>query len=296
LDYEYCNGLLFNSSKGFFSMPIELGSLRLYQIGENILEQNGEMFEHFQHCNEISYIVSGQADFYVNGKKQTLKQGDIHIVSKGTKHKITVSPQGRLRYIYLGFDIIPDDVDGNMVNYYNTIISDVLQDSGIMFTTFNQFISEIRNEREYSFDLYGAYMWLILIYIYRLHTETNARQTRINSTENIDLVGGTVFNIVKYIDSNIVFITKVSDVADSLNYSHSYISRIFKSKMNMTIKDYINKKKIETATELIKSGKLKMSEISDYLHFDSYRSFNKVFNRVLGVSPSEYLKNIKAES
>lgn len=293
MNNDFCSGLLFNASKGFFSIPVELGSLRLYQIGENIIEQNGEVYEHTQLCNEISYVVSGQADFYVNSKKQTLKQGDIHIVSKGTTHKIVESGQGRLRYIYLGFDIIPDDVDGNMVNYYNTIISDVLQDNGIMFTTFNQFISEIHNEREYSFDLYGAYMWLILIYIYRLHTESNLKQLRINSNDNIDISGGTVFNIVKYIDANIVFITKVSDVANNLNYSHSYLSRIFKSKMNMTIKDYINKKKIETAKELIRSGKLKLHEISDHLHFDSYRSFNKVFNRIEGISPSEYAKKNK---
>ncbi len=287
MQVDFTGGMLFNISRVFFDIPMEFGNIRLYQVGENILESGSEIREHSQVCYEISYIISGQADFYVDGEKHMLTQGDIHVVSKDSQHKITVNSSGRLRYAYLGFDILDDgDKDISLINYYRNKKCDVLKDNGTLFTAFSQFINELHNETDLSIDVYAAYVRLVLIYVYRIAAKCSPVSPL--KAPCADLTGGTVLNIVKYIDANISFITKVSDIANNLNYSPSYISRIFKAKMNMTIRDYINKKKIEKGMELIKSEKLKMREIADYLHFDSYRTFNKVFKRITGMSPTEF--------
>ena len=110
-----------------------------------------------------------------------------------------------------------------------------------------------------------------------------------------EIPSGTVFNIVKYIDSNAVSITKVSDIARNLNYSASYISRIFTENMGMTIREYISRKKIDASIELIKSGKLKMHEIAYHLRFDSSSSFNKNFKKIMDISPTKYAEDIHSK-
>lgn len=294
MNVNFCEGMVFNMSKGTLKIPLEFGYIRLYQIGENIMERGGEVYEHVQTCNEISYIASGEADFYVDGKAQKVKQGDIHLVSKGSTHRIKVTDASRLRYIYFGFDIVPDahdEISQELDNFFSNIEANVLRDNGVIFTFLNHFVNELYSESNFSGEIYGAYAKIVLINTYRIFRSSPEYIISPKKTDT-DLPSGTVFNVVKYIDANAVSITKVSDIARNLNYSASYISRIFRESMGVTIREYISKKKIEASVELIKSHKFKMHEIAYYLHFDSYSSFNKNFKKFMGSSPTEYAENL----
>ena len=66
--------------------------------------------------------------------------------------------------------------------------------------------------------------------------------------------------------------------------------------MGITLREYVNEKKVEASFELLKSNKFSVSEIANILHFDSYRSFYKKFKNVVGVSPTQYVLNISSEN
>ena len=154
---------------------------------------------------------------------------------------------------------------------------------------FCHIIKEFQINDSFGYDMYSSYIKLILISVYRLFQKESVA----NHASSVVTASscGTVFNIIKYIDSNISTITKVSEIATNMNYSSAYISRIFKEKMEMTIQEYIRCKKIEESMILLKTKRFSINEVAEHLNFDSYRVFFNSFKKQVGCSPSDFVKN-----
>ena len=101
-------------------------------------------------------------------------------------------------------------------------------DDGTIMQHFCHIIKEFQINDSFGYDMYSSYIKLILISVYRLFQKESVA----NHASSVVTASscGTVFNIIKYIDSNISTITKVSEIANNMNYSSAYISRIFKEK------------------------------------------------------------------
>jgi len=175
-----------------------------------------------------------------------------------------------------------------MASYYDNIETEFLQDNGDVYTMVNQLLKEIyASDNKYNNIVFEPLIKIVLLYVYFLHINRGSFSEEKDDEKDIQ-ISGTVFHIVKYIDSAATSIERISDIAKKFNYSQSYISRIFKMKMGITLREYVNERKIEASLELLRSRKFSVSEIADMLHFDSYRSFYKKFKNVVGISPTQY--------
>lgn len=81
-----------------------------------------------------------------------------------------------------------------------------------------------------------------------------------------------------------------SDLAKTTNYSYSNILRIFKEYTGYTILQYVQITKINYATELLKNSDMRIIEIAETIGYDSIANFNKLFKRIVGMTPSQYRK------
>ena len=87
----------------FYRENLSFDFIRLTQICEIALEPDGEVNEHTQICHEITLIVSGNGTFYTEDTALSVRQGDIHVVACGDRHRICASSSEKLRYICIGF-------------------------------------------------------------------------------------------------------------------------------------------------------------------------------------------------
>ena len=287
---QFGNGKIFSFCTEHFSSPCILDNICLYQMAENMIERGGEIYTHTQECHEISYIISGSADFYANGEKRTVHRGDVHIDSKDVDHRIVVNSSERLRYFCLGFDISSDvgDCYSEIASYFRNVKCEIFYDRGDVYVMVNQILKQLHTTRNtLNNEIFMLLIKVILNYVYFLHLNPTYLPAN-NSYGKNEYVSGIVFNIVKYVDANATQINRISDIAKQFNYSSPYVSRIFKEKMGITLREYVNEKKVEESFELLKSNKFSVSEIADILHFDSYRSFYKKFKNVVGISPTQY--------
>ena len=90
--------------------------------------------------------------------------------------------------------------------------------------------------------------------------------------------------IYKHINSRIT----VQVLADYTNLSPSYLSRLFKKELGISISDYIREKKIEKAENLLKYSDYSIIEIATYLAFSSQRHFIQTFEKFVGLTPKKY--------
>jgi two-component system response regulator YesN len=80
-------------------------------------------------------------------------------------------------------------------------------------------------------------------------------------------------------------------IADSINLSVKYISKLFKMETGQGLLHYIGTVRIQKAKELLNSGKYTLNEISEMVGYVSVKTFRRVFKKIEGVNPSDYKTN-----
>lgn len=111
-------------------------------------------------------------------------------------------------------------------------------------------------------------------------------------SQNGDFKRNVVVNVKKYIRENITKRISLNEVAKEFNISPSYLSVLFSKYNDIGFSDYINQCKIDAAKKMLAEGELKIYEIADDLGFESTSYFSRVFKKVSGLSPREYLNQI----
>lgn len=289
-------GVLFTLNKGVLEEPIPLGMIDLYQIGELGLKNGGEVFEHHQGCHEISYIVSGEGYFGSNGVKRRVKAGDFHVVPKGAVHSIESAQHSRLRYEYMGF-MFRDNLDEkkyqSLISFYENPQISVMQDQKNIHSALDMMLNELYAEREYSEKIFDSCSTQLLINVYRLYQKMEQKYYTPEISKEV--VGEIAYDVMRYIDSHILEVGNVSWIADQLGYSSDYLTKLFKSKVGMSIQQYMQKKKIEYSMAMLQNRKYSVKEIASALHYESPQAFSKLFKKYNGVTPSEYLNQHQDE-
>ena len=97
--------------------------------------------------------------------------------------------------------------------------------------------------------------------------------------------------IQEYIDENLNGKLQLNEVAEVFGLSPAYLSVLFKKSTDTGFSEYVYTKKIEKAKEMLLSGDMKIYEVADSLGFESAYYFSKVFKKVDGHSPREYIQS-----
>jgi len=98
-------------------------------------------------------------------------------------------------------------------------------------------------------------------------------------------------SIVKeYILDNYNKDIQVQELAALLNLNPVYFGSYFKKKTGYTVRQYINKVRIEAAKKLLFSGRYSVGEVAYKCGFKDMFYFSRVFKQIEGVPPSHLLK------
>lgn len=97
-------------------------------------------------------------------------------------------------------------------------------------------------------------------------------------------------NILSYIDLNIDRNFSIQELAEISCTHPNYFIRLFKQQMGVPPIQYITRKKIEKAKELLSSTPSSVSEIADQLGFNDLFYFSKQFKKNVGLTPTEFRK------
>ena len=96
-----------------------------------------------------------------------------------------------------------------------------------------------------------------------------------------------------YISQNYHHKIYLDDIAGAIGISRGHLERIFKNDTGLKIQDYILKFRIERAANLLKYSDATISEISDYVCFNSQSHFGKVFKQYMEETPKQYREKYK---
>lgn len=87
----------------------------------------------------------------------------------------------------------------------------------------------------------------------------------------------------------------VAMVAECLSISPSYLSRMFKKKYDISVLDYIHRRRIETAKVLLRESDITVAEVAEQVGYTNALALIRAFKRNEDCTPTEYRKSLRGE-
>lgn len=123
-------------------------------------------------------------------------------------------------------------------------------------------------------------------------TEELKNITLIGEGDNKELDDPVVEQILQYLYENYNKKITIADLEEKLHYSERYMNQKFQKIIGTTIIEYLNRYRIQIALNLIKEGKVQVSEIGWECGIGDYKYFNHVFKKYIGCTVKEYKSRI----
>lgn len=101
-----------------------------------------------------------------------------------------------------------------------------------------------------------------------------------------------VNRIKEYVKEHIYEDIMLENVADELFISTQHVNRILKKQIGETFLQYVTRKKMEKAVELLHDPQYKVYQVGVCLGYKTPRYFSKLFYNFIGYYPSQYRKEV----
>lgn len=101
-------------------------------------------------------------------------------------------------------------------------------------------------------------------------------------------IDASIANIIGRMHEDLSYPYKLEELAASISYSVPYFSSMFKKTAGESFIHYLTRQRLEKAKLLLLTTDQKTFEIADAIGFENYRSFNRLFKKETGLTPSDY--------
>ena len=97
--------------------------------------------------------------------------------------------------------------------------------------------------------------------------------------------------LYEYIRSNISDKLNIETICRKFHISKNKLYSLTKTRLNMTIGEYIRKTRIDAAKHLLTTTDLPVSEVCNAVGIEEYNYFTKIFKKETGITPYQYRKH-----
>lgn len=235
---------------------------------------------------ETHFLVSGTMTYYFGDFAVTLESGDFILIPPGIEHKVGSVDTNLFKYsLIFAFDdeqnILSEAFD--LQHPLHRKIPDSISD-GLSYIN-----GETECGSEISDILISNRVFEVICALARISGMREVKKAQSRDGEDVRLSLAE-----QYIAENICYHISCADVADYCHLSTRQLTRIFMDGRGESPSQYIRKRKIETAEQLIITTEMTMGEISEKLGFENEYYFNTFFKKNAGMSPGEYRKVVKS--
>ena len=116
-----------------------------------------------------------------------------------------------------------------------------------------------------------------------------------SNNANIDLKHRSKVAAEGYLEQSIEFINnyymkpiKINDIASYIGVNRSYLTSIFKQKLNISPQEFLMNFRMEKASHQLMISNQPINEIAKSVGYPDPFAFSKVFRKIYGKSPKQY--------
>ena len=104
-----------------------------------------------------------------------------------------------------------------------------------------------------------------------------------------------VASVYKYINEHYYEKISLDTLCFLFGTNKTTLCQYFKNEYGETVVNYINSLKVKEAKKLLRENKKSVTQISEFLGFNSVHYFCRIFKKVTGTTPKEYIKTVRSK-
>ena len=230
----------------------------------------------------IHYVIKGKGYYYVNDRKYTVEANQGFLIRP---HELTfyqADEDDPWSYLWIGFD-------GKKVKTYLKYSG--MDESNYTFSCsemdlLNSYVNQMLNH-----DTLSHYNELSLQSLLFLFFAALAKSAEIPYEEDVEVDNLYISKAIEYIQKNYQNPLLVTDIANYVSLSRTYLTTIFQQTLHMSPQQFVLKFRITKASELLIHTDLPINAIAHSCGYTDPLAFSKTFKKITGLSPSQYRKS-----
>lgn len=258
------------------------------------LDFNMKNINYLSHSHEeveLVYVVSGMVSAVTESGEKELSKGDICFFMPGEIHSFASAAPNSLYIFKLSSKAFSESFDFAFIR----LLDNAVTPKHPLYSVFLSDIQEIAAEAKemepgYEFAVRSRTNHILMLIIRQLHYE------RIEITQKKALASRLAFlkEVNAYIDKNYESPISLEQMALHLNLSKYYFAHYFKEVTGIPFFEYLTRCRLTKAIDLISLSTDAMTEIAFKCGFSSTRSFNRMFKKEFGKTPTEYKRDLQS--
>ncbi len=246
---------------------------------------------HFHEDIEIMTIKEGQVAYFVNGKELLLRAGDTIVVNSNQIHyNMTVNGEVA-KYVIC---ILHPSILVNSITVEMQAVRPITENPDLPYLRFryiNEHTESIRNlvlgMPDLRHDPFAITKQFYQIWdIIRKHAETLGATEEVVSDPRIQ----SFKSMMHFISNNYQNQVTLADIASSGSISKSLCNTLFHQYVGESPINYLMHLRCRKVAELLRSGKIPMTEIASRTGFGGVSYMSETFRKFFEKSPREYRK------
>ena len=254
-------------------------------------EENRHIAEHTHPDIEILYLLEGTVSVTISHNTYQMEKDDIITISPNKSHSLHATEGILLGVLHINYREFQKYIDTN--HYYLRCNSVIDKNKGyqelrkILNKIFHLYY-ERNQEKLYLNSLYYSFLHtLITNFAYHSEELINLDPQSVSELRTND--------IINYINSNYQYALSLTDLAEHLNLSSTYLSKYIKKNLGKNFLEYLNQVRLSNAVDDMCHTDKSLSRISLDNGFPNTTAFTTTFRKEYGKNPSVWLQEYQKE-
>ena len=251
------------------------------KVGSDSSRMPRAMHEH-KHLVEILLVYGGSGIYTINKQRYNAIKGDLILYNSSVIHEEQIDKSAHLETYCLGISnlklpqlskdkIIKDDICPIIPTgeHYHRLL------------TIMELIDEaIKQEHAYSNEHCNHLMQALVVDVIGLVDKYSKAIVKDDAT--------LAWRIQEYIDAYYSEDISLDSIAEAVNANRFYLSHVFKAATGFSPRQYIIKRRIGEAQNLLINTNMNITKIATSVGYNNSNYFQNVFRDTVGFTPGEY--------
>jgi len=267
----------------YFTAENYIGKSTDISLSRKTLKENYDV--HWHDFFEIELVLKGSGKQNLNGTEYSIGEGHIYLLTPTDYHDVSPIKEFEVFNIMFHETLLSDEFLNIIASNKGNIIFRLEKDE---FEEVKNLCNIMENEyfknKNYKNTYIKNLLECFMIHIFRASNFEDTKKSK-QSTQ--------IQKAIRHIQLHFKDNPSLGDMAKLTNTNPSYFSQKFKSETGKGYNEYLTERKIKYAKTLLRAGGFSVTEICYASGFNSLSNFLRVFKEKLGMSPTEYAKEIQ---
>lgn len=240
-----------------------------HQFDENLLFP-----AHFHDSFEFLYCYEGKLRLSVDKNEFVLEAGDASLILPNQIHLYETEGHSKSYLVIFSTDYLEA--------FYPETIKECAINPIFSFSEYLHLLEEIQHSDD-PYLIRSAFYFIASIYG---KLPKMAREKKFTT-----LIG----QVLSYVEENFETNISLEDFSKKVGYDYHYLSNVVNDGLKENFRSYLNRFRVQKALELLKKDNVQIQEVAEAVGYDSLRTFNRNFLKIIGKTPRDYRQELLEE-